>query len=300
MSPSHVLWIPEEGSKTVRRGLLRPAFLRVLLVLVGLGVLSIPVLESGLLSLARRIAQLEETKGRLQEKIARLQYVEREFAHLVEKDRRLKAYFGLDRFRSLQQVVGGGSKRLVALASDLSDETHGRARTNTPSTPAADLPERLETLAGNLETFETLIRHQADAWETTPSILPVTLGDPVISSGFGWRSNPFTHKREFHAGIDIIGRAGTEIVAPAAGTVINRGRDRWLGNYLVLQHSEELRTIYGHLQEASVARGDRVRRGERIGRMGNTGLSTSSHLHYSVVEGERAVDPMQFILDGAG
>jgi murein DD-endopeptidase MepM/ murein hydrolase activator NlpD len=141
---------------------------------------------------------------------------------------------------------------------------------------------------------------QAEAWDTTPSILPVELKNPVISSGFGWRKSPFTNKREFHAGIDIIGRTGTPVVAPAAGVVINAGQDRWLGKYLVLQHSEELKTIYGHLHEVSVSKGGRVRRGDLIGRVGNTGLSTSSHLHYSVLERNRAVNPMQYILEVSG
>lgn len=283
MNRSHVLWIPQEGTRKVRSCLLRPEYLRVLVAVLVLGIVSIPVLESGLISLTQKVAELENTRAGLQDEIARLEYVKRELAHITEKEQRLKEYFGMARFRSLKQVVGGGSGGSAA----------GQAS-------PADLPGRLETLAGNLEAFGDLMVRQAKAWEETPSIIPVEQDKPVISSGFGWRESPFTSKREFHAGIDIIGRTGTPVVAPAAGTVINHGHDRWLGNYLVLQHGGDLKTIYGHLHEVSVSRGEHVQRGQRIGLLGNTGLSTSSHLHYSVVEGERAVNPMQYILDATG
>ncbi|MCF8061977.1 MAG: M23 family metallopeptidase [Deltaproteobacteria bacterium] len=286
MNRSHVLWIPRQGSGKVRSFLLRPGYLRVLLTVVLLCLASIPVLESGVLSLAERIMELEEARGNLQEEIARLEYVKGELARITEKEQRLKDYFGMARFRSLEQVVGGGPDQTASVV----------AKALSASAPAA-LPERLENLAGNLEALGELMIRQAAAWDETPSIFPVDLKDPVISSGFGWRKSPFTNKREFHAGIDIIGRTGTRVVAPAAGSVINRGHDRWLGNYVVLQHAGDLKTIYGHLHEASVEKGARVKRGDVIGLVGNTGLSTSSHLHYSVVEGSRAVNPMQYILD---
>jgi murein DD-endopeptidase MepM/ murein hydrolase activator NlpD len=293
MNRSHVLWIPRQGSGKVRSFLLGPVYLRVLLAVVLLALASVPVLEMGVISLAGRIVELEQTRGELQEEISRLAYVKRELARVTEKEQKLKDYFGMARFRSLEQVVGGGPEQPESLVRRT---LHGAG---APSAPDG-LPDRLETLAGNFEAFGELMTRQAAAWEETPSILPVDLAEPVISSGFGWRKNPFTSKREFHAGIDIIGRTGTRVVAPAGGLVINRGYDKWLGNYLVLRHAGELKTIYGHLHEVSVDKGSRVRRGDLIGRVGNTGLSTSSHLHYSVLERNRAVNPMQYVLDVSG
>lgn len=289
MNRSHVLWIPRNGSGKVRSFLLGSGYLRVLLTVVLLSLASIPLLETGVLSLAERIVELEETRGKLEQEISRLSYVKRELARVTEKEQRLKDYFGMARFRTLEQVAGGGPDRPEILAEKAPDA----------SSPTG-LSERLETLAGNFEAFGELMIRQAEAWEETPSILPVDLKSPVISSPFGWRKSPFTNKREFHAGIDIIGRTGTGVVAPATGEVINLGYDRWLGNYVVLQHSGDLKTIYGHLHEVSVDKGERVRRGDVIGQVGNTGLSTSSHLHYSVLERNRAVNPMQYILDVSG
>jgi murein DD-endopeptidase MepM/ murein hydrolase activator NlpD len=259
------------------------------------------LLERGVLALAERIVELETKKVELQGEIDRLHYVRRELARITDKEQQLREYFGLARFRSLKQVVGGGDMHSLAMAVQEADATgkkgpSGKDTRNAPET----LPERLEIIAGNYDAFGELMVKQAEAWQDTPSILPVDAKRPVISSGFGWRRNPFTMKREFHAGIDIVGRTGTRVVAPAAGVVINRGHDRWLGNFLVLKHKEDIKTIYGHLDRSSVKKGDRVQRGDVIGFVGNTGLSTSSHLHYSVVEADRAVNPLQYVLDYPG
>lgn len=295
------MWIPQSGSGKVRSLFLSPVYLRMFLMVVFLCVAAVPLLEGGILTLADRIAELESKRVALQGEIDRLHYVRRELGRINEKERQLKAYFGLARFRSLKQVVGGGGVQEIALASG---EEKGPGRMKRSSTDDLDvskeLPERLEIIAGNYDAFGELMVRQAEAWQETPSILPVDTQRPVISSGFGWRKNPFTMKREFHAGIDIIGKKGTRVVAPAAGVVINQGHDRWLGNYLVLKHKDDLKTIYGHLERASVKKGARVQRGDPIGLVGNTGLSTSSHLHYSVVKGERAVNPVQYILDSSG
>jgi len=152
---------------------------------------------------------------------------------------------------------------------------------------------------GNLPALagKSLSLIQEKVWGYTPSIIPVNHVNPRVSSGFGWRKNPFTNSREFHAGIDIIGPKRTMIIAPSRGVVVVKGFDQRLGNYLVLEHNENVKTIYGHLHKVSIEKGMQVKRGETLGLMGNTGLSTSCHLHYGVIVNGRAVDPMQYILD---
>lgn len=298
---AHVMWIPASGTAKVRSALMNPVYLRIALILVLVCVAAVPVLEHGVLSLADRVADLEAKKEALNVEIGRLQYIRRELAQIASKEDQLKEYFGMARFRSLKQVIGGsGGRSLEAIVDEgqplrKAPEPHPRA-----TVPKMVLPEELRTMEQNYEVFGELMMRQATAWEETPSILPVEVEHPTISSGFGWRKNPFTNKREFHAGIDVIGRTGTRVIAPASGVVIQRGHDRWLGNYLVLQHKSSLKTLYGHLSEISVNKGDSVVRGDTLGAVGNTGLSTSSHLHYSVVENDRAVDPMQYILDFKG
>ena len=79
--------------------------------------------------------------------------------------------------------------------------------------------------------------------------------------------------------------------------VINRGYDQWLGNYIVIQHTEKLKTIFGHMSKISVANGTKISRGDLLGYIGNTGLSTGTHLHYSILNEGQPVDPMEYILD---
>lgn len=301
MNRSHVLWIPPTGRKKVRHFFLGPAYLRILMVVVLLSIAAVPVLEFGVISLTEKVGRLEQTRADLSEEIARLEYIKRELRRITEKEEQLKEYFGLARFQSLRQAVGGANDYKLGVDEPSAGGGGNRARLNkTPLSSLTDLPGRLETLAGNFETFGEMMVRQADSWDGTPNIIPVDINKPVISSGFGWRKNPFTNKREFHAGIDIIGSTGTPVIAPAAGVVLNHGRDRWLGNFIVLQHTDDIKTIYGHLYKVSVETGGTVQRGDVIGLVGNTGLSTSSHLHYTVVEGERAVNPMLYILDYSG
>lgn len=298
---AHVVWIPTTGSGKVRKTLLNPIYPRIALFLVLVCVAAVPLLEKGVLSLAERIAQLEAKKAELNAEIGRLQYVRRELAQISSKEEQLKEYFGMARFQSLKQVLGGTGgqpiDRIVSGKQRVRKTPEPHPQTTVPNMV---LPEKLKTMEENYDAFGELMIRQAAAWEETPSILPVDVERPTISSGFGWRKNPFTNKREFHAGIDIIGATGTRVIASAGGVVIRQDRDRWLGNYVVVQHGSDFKTLYGHLSKTSVKEGDAVVRGDTLGAVGNTGLSTSSHLHYSVVQDDRAVDPMRFILDFKG
>jgi len=295
-----MVWIPT-GAGKVRTTVLNPIYLRVALFLVLVCVAAVPVLEHGVLSLAERVAALEEKKMKLNAEIGKLQYIRRELVQISNKEDQLKEYFGLSRFRSLKQVLGGtGGETLDRIMKEAVPRNEAPEPRPHATVPKMVLPEKLKDMKQNYEAFGELMVRQATAWEQTPSILPVDIERPTISSGFGWRKNPFTNKQEFHAGIDIIGRTGTRVIAPAGGVVIQQGHDRWLGNYLVVQHKSNLKTLYGHLREASVTEGDSVVRGDTLGMVGNTGLSTSSHLHYSVLENNRAVDPIQYILDFKG
>lgn len=126
-----------------------------------------------------------------------------------------------------------------------------------------------------------------------PSQRPV---DAVsFTSGFGVRSDPFRGGAAMHAGVDISGPVGTPIYATADGIV---GRATWAngyGNLVELEHGKGIQTRYGHLSAMLVQPGQRVARGQLIARMGSTGRSTGSHLHYEVRLDGHAVNPMPFL-----
>jgi len=248
-----------------------------------------------------RITDLEQEKGRLQTEISTLRYVRRSLARIQEKEKMLRDYFGMEDYKSLKQFMGGGGDSNLELSGiHIKRNGIGDNSDERPVVPTVTLPTKLQNLNSNYEILNQLAAKQKDAWEDTPSIVPVDLENPRVSSGFGWRKNPFTRRREFHSGIDILGPKGTRIIAPARGVVITTGYDQRLGNYLVLQHAGEIKTIYGHLHKLSANEGMQVNRRDLLGFMGNTGMSTSRHLHYSVIIDDRAVDPMRYILDISG
>jgi murein DD-endopeptidase MepM/ murein hydrolase activator NlpD len=130
---------------------------------------------------------------------------------------------------------------------------------------------------------------------STPSIRPVEGG--WVTSEFGYRKSPFTGKRDFHAGLDISNKTGTEIIATADGKVSYASRKALLGNLVTIDHGYGRVTRYGHLDKILVKRGQRVKRGDVVGHLGNTGQSTGPHLHYEVRINGAPVDPVKYILN---
>ena len=111
------------------------------------------------------------------------------------------------------------------------------------------------------------------------------------TSGFGMRRHPILGYRRMHAGLDFKARHGTPIVAVTDGRVSSAGRAGGCGNAVRLNHAGGLQTRYCHMSRIAVNRGQSVRRGQVIGYVGSTGLSTGPHLHYEMYRGGRAINP---------
>ncbi len=115
-----------------------------------------------------------------------------------------------------------------------------------------------------------------------------------LTSPFGNRIDPFLGVKRMHYGIDLANSTGTTIVAAMDGTVaLVDERPMSFGKYILIKHSGGLQTLYGHLSEFSVKTGDRVKQGQKIGEMGNTGMSTGSHLHFAIYKNNIPVDPLK-------
>lgn len=143
------------------------------------------------------------------------------------------------------------------------------------------------------ELMEAVKERQAK-WASTPSIWPVT---GFMTSGFGLRVSPFTEKISMHTGIDIAARPDTPVVASAGGRIAYEGYDGGLGKSIRIDHGYGLQSVYGHLSKINVKIGQRIKRGTTIGLVGNTGLSTGPHLHYEVIQNEKPVNPLRYILN---
>ncbi|HDL85475.1 MAG TPA: M23 family metallopeptidase [Candidatus Acetothermia bacterium] len=116
-----------------------------------------------------------------------------------------------------------------------------------------------------------------------------------ITSPFGWRNNPVTGERQRHNGIDIDVPVGTIVHAAAPGKVYFTGEDSGYGTMIILQHSDNYYTVYGHLSSILVSKGQYVEVGQPIAESGNTGLSTGPHLHFEVRNGEFPIDPQRYL-----
>lgn len=146
-------------------------------------------------------------------------------------------------------------------------------------------------------SFQTLVKSlesKRNVLASTPSLRPVT---GWISSDFGYRVSPFTGRKEFHKGLDIATRHGTPIIAPANGVVAFSGPKWLMGNMVTIDHGYGMITRYGHIDKLLIKKGDRVKRGDVIALVGNTGRSTGPHVHYEVRLNGVPVNPVKYILD---
>lgn len=117
-----------------------------------------------------------------------------------------------------------------------------------------------------------------------------------ITSAYAWRHHPVTGQVEMHYGIDIHGVEGTVVQAAGAGVVREVAEEQVLGIYVVVDHGEEgLVTRYAHLAEASVEPGTEVNKGQAIGKMGSTGVTNDTHLHFEVIVDGQPVDPLSIL-----
>lgn len=163
------------------------------------------------------------------------------------------------------------------------------------------LNEELAILAGRASaldrSFELLERAYADQQirvASTPSIRPT---EGLLGSGYRHRKDPFTGKREFHAGLDIVANVGSWVVATADGVVTKAGRMGGYGKVVFVSHGNGLSTRYAHLSRIQVQSGQQVRRGDLLGKVGATGRAMGYHLHYEVLRDDQKVDPLEYILD---
>ncbi len=154
----------------------------------------------------------------------------------------------------------------------------------------------LRTLLESLESRLTLVSHSVDRRNAlaaaTPSIWP---SNGWLSSMMGHRVDPFTGADDFHSGLDIAGERGQAVYATAAGTVTHTGFQGGYGNLIILDHGFGLETRYGHLLSYTVKPGAKVKRGDLIGHVGNSGRSTGYHLHYEVLANGKLLNPLQFL-----
>lgn len=217
--------------------------------------------------------QFKTTAGQLEDRLASLEAISQRLKKISGMDQQPEAFIGL----------GGGPAEFP------------------PSWRTADrlnhLGEKASDLAGEFNQLNDFYQRQNTLIAATPSVMPVR---GYTSAGFGFRLDPFSNTRDFHPGIDISSAFGNRIIATADGVVTFAGPRFGYGNTVIVDHRFGMSTLFGHMSRIVVRPGQRLKRGDTIGYVGNSGRSTGPHLHYEVRLNDRPLNPLKFLGTGRG
>ena len=234
----------------------------------------------------------------------RVQTQQTTIEHLASENDRLRTQ--TSQFETSVDDIQRRLSGIATTADELADEL-GMEMQSVPAGGAgratlagrSPLLSELDALAGrtagvreSLEQLDDAFRVRSRLISATPSIMPA---QGWFSHGFGWRKDPFSDKRRFHRGIDIVNHRGTPVYATADGVVSRAVRIANLGKTVDISHGRGYVTRFAHLSEILVKPGQKVERGELIGKMGSTGRSTGDHLHYEVWHDGRRVNPWKYL-----
>lgn len=212
-------------------------------------------------------------------------------AVLEERDSRFRLLANLEPIDPQVHAAGIGGPRPAQAATERSPLVEGA---DDVRVDLDALIRRATLLTRSFAEAADSLNAHTDRLAATPSILPT---NGWLTSAFAkMRLHPILHESRPHEGLDITAPAGTPIEAPANGTVVFVGWEAGYGNTVRIDHGYGVVTRFAHASRVLVAVGNKVKRGQRIALVGNTGLSTGPHLHYEVVVNGRAVDPLKYIL----
>lgn len=298
-----IVYLPENSSKIKefnfsRIKLFLLASLSLFIVLL-ITMYTVEIMTNGLYN--SKLKRLQKDKMVLRNQ---LNYLENKMTSLksdietiIKRDDEMRVVANLPKFDEDVRAlgVGGSVTRKPILSPFYSEETD----------ISFELLEDMKKLERQIEfaqesSNEIMVKLETNEEMThyLPSIRPVKGGR--VTDRFGRRIHPITKRHEMHKAIDISVALGTPIIATADGTVEFAGKNMSYGNYVRIDHQSRkygYKTAYAHLNKIRVKRGEKVKRGDIIGWVGRTGVSTAPHLHYEVWDKGKAVDPLAYYLD---
>lgn len=225
--------------------------------------------------------KFKQTQEVLEDLENRDEYVYRSFFELtpIDKDIRKAGFGGTDRYADFSSLTYG----------DLVKET---------SKNLDIINKRLVIQSKSLDEIVESAKKKDEMFRHLPAIQPIANKDlKHIASGYGMRLHPILKIGKMHWGTDFAAATGTPIYATGDATVKQAGTSGGYGNVVVLDHGYGYETVYGHMSRIKAKEGQKVKRGDIIGFVGSTGLSTGPHLHYEVHKNGERVDPMHFFYD---
>ncbi|MDQ0060603.1 M23 family metallopeptidase [Paenibacillus harenae] len=259
--------------------------------------------DEAIVSLQQELLQLSRQAQELKVKLSELQELENKLKQFIEKygsgiaPSSGESDGGENEVSALSAATSSGAT-YSSPASYASVSTYGNARQLASLAQYTGLD--LQALSSMVDTMEismeqTLRQAQArrEAVDGYPSGWPTR--SKQLTSGFGYRKDPFTGRVAFHAGIDISGKSGDPVFSAAEGNVTETGIDGVFGKYIVIEHLGGLKTSYMHLKQIEAKEGDFVVRGEKIGLLGSSGRSTGPHLHFEILQQSEPVNPLKYL-----
>lgn len=226
--------------------------------------------------LNKKLSQLESVVANVEERDNNLYRVYFE-ASPIPVEQRYAGFGGVNRYRDLEgydnsELIINTTKRLDILTK----QTVVQSR--------------------SLDEIERLAANKSELIAAIPTIQPIKNKDLTrVASGFGYRIDPFTKKRRFHYGMDFTAKRGTPVYATGNGIVKRAdNRSSGYGKHIRIDHGFGYVSLYAHLTKYNVRRGQKVKRGDIIGYVGNTGRSAGPHLHYEILKDKKKINPLNF------
>ena len=198
-------------------------------------------------------------------------------ANPIPEEQRKAGFGGVNRYRYLN---GYDNTKLIKTATKKLDI----------------LSKQLVVQSKSLDEIVVLAKNKKEMLASIPAIQPVANKDlKRMASGYGYRIHPIYKTRKFHWGMDFSAPRGTPVYATGNGKIekVKRSR-RGYGNQVKINHGFGYKTFYAHLEKYTVRKGQKVKRGDLIGYVGTSGISTAPHLHYEVIKGNRKLNPVYF------
>jgi murein DD-endopeptidase MepM/ murein hydrolase activator NlpD len=229
--------------------------------------------------LSQRLQQMENVMENIENRDNEIyrNYFE---ANPIPQEQRRAGFGGVNRYKNLEGF--GNSDQIIA------------------TTKKIDILSRMLVVQSNsLDEIQALAEKKEELLAAIPTIQPIKKEDlKRMASGYGWRTDPFTKKRRKHYGMDFSAKTGTPVYATGDGIVKRAdNRSSGYGRHIRIDHGFGYVSLYAHLSKYNVKRGQKVKRGEIIGYVGNTGRSVAPHLHYEIFKDKNKINPLNFYID---
>jgi murein DD-endopeptidase MepM/ murein hydrolase activator NlpD len=296
----NVLVFGQKTSKTRNFRIHKKTF-KIGLYLLCFGVLSTIFFLCDYIQIRKKTFELSQLRQQTQEQKSKIHFfsskiedLERQLSTLKDFDKKIRIIANLEKSQETTSFMGMGGPSPSDVREKLKAEKDEEGLSHQLRTDIERLESEANSQEESLSELVKLLQSKKKILVHTPSIWPV---HGWVTSGFGFRINPFTGLTQMHEGLDISNRIGTPVKATAEGIVSDVGRDYSLGNVVVISHGFGMITRYCHLNKIFVRAGQKVKRGDKIAEVGTTGRSTGPHLHYEVRVSGVPVNPLRYILN---